>query len=52
MIQLITTVVVDAELMLVEGHWLPLVAAITAFACTFSRLLNSAVPLEVPVVVG
>ena len=44
--------VVVAELMLVEGHWLPLVVAITALACMFNRLLNNAVPLEVPVVLG
>ena len=46
------TAVVVAELILVEGHAAPLLVAITALACTFNKLLNRAVPLDAPVVVG
>ncbi len=50
--QLIVTAVVVAEFMLVEGQAAPLLVEMTALACTFSKVLNKAVPLDVPVVVG
>lgn len=46
------TAVVVAELILVEGHAAPLLVVMTTFAWTFSNVLNKAVPLDVPVVVG
>ncbi len=50
--QLIVTAVVVAALMLVEGQVAPLFVVMTALACTFSKVLNKAVPLAIPVVVG